>query len=102
MLVKLSKYQDRNVFSTGGVKTEVNGFELPEVTDIVLRCSVDAIPRLDVTMNAWDLDVELEAEVHVHLQPLEGYGLLTEQLPDGRKKITSIRVTDRVRRWWHW
>lgn len=49
---------------TGGVKTEVNGAEMQEVRDIVLRCPVDGLATLQLEQFiAPDLDVSLFGRV---------------------------------------
>ncbi len=60
--IRLTHYPDRGW--VGSVKTEVNGVELREVTDIHLSCPVMEMPTLRVTQYAGpELDVTLNGIV---------------------------------------
>jgi hypothetical protein len=60
--IRLTHYPNRGF--VGSVKTEVNGVELQQVTDIQLSCPVDGLPTLRVTQFAGpELDITLQGIV---------------------------------------
>lgn len=79
-----------------GVKTEVNGIELPDVRDITLRFPLDAIATLDVEMLiskpfTWEGD----AMVNFHIVVPEGFVLVEEIDPTtGYKKYLTVHQDD--------
>lgn len=89
MKVRLSNYSDHF-----GVKTEIDGRELPEVRDITLRCDVGAVPVLRVSMFAADVDVELDAQVIVQPIAVPGYDVVIEEGPNGSKRLMARRKND--------
>lgn len=80
MRVKLSNY--REGCSIANVKTEVDGVELPNVTDIRLHCPVDGVAKLTVGMLASQIDVELDARVQVTFTAVPDFRLEVETVGD--------------------
>lgn len=64
--IRLSHYSDHEgVYS--GVKTEVNGVEMQQVSDIRLECSVEGPPVLKLTQF---VDSPLDVTLNGHVDPI--------------------------------
>lgn len=86
MKIKLSEYV------TGfGVKTEIDGVELPEVTSIGLVALPGEVPRLSVEMLATDINVEINASVDIFLTTQSGQKVYVEQLAGGRQRLSVVQ-----------
>ena len=88
--VRLTPYEH------GGVKTEIDGFELPEVVNVKFDASCDGLPRVTVTMNAFPpFEIDLPAEVTIDMLVPEECQILdiTTHSDKGKRSIVARRTS---------
>lgn len=84
--VRLSPYDK----TPCGVKTEIDGFEMPNVTDIRFEAPILELPKLTVTLFAAPpFEIDLNALVNITIVAVEGCEII--ETDDGKRKVVRIQ-----------
>lgn len=77
-----------------GVKTEIDGVEMPDVRDVTFHANVENVPQVTVNMFAHGpIDIDVSAKVTINVVAMEGCELIdvTTHGQDGRTRLVVRR-----------